>query len=105
MNTQNLVRSIRLIITFYRSHFLVNMLINLACVIILFRWGLVAFQGTLWLKFISYGIIYFLIDPLQKQRYFYYRNLGLGKSILWTVTLSMDFILYISLIILTYHLR
>lgn len=100
-------RSVRLklLFTFYRSHFLADTVITILCLSTFYKWGLVAFQAIFWLKIISYGIIYYFTDALYKNQYYYYQNLGLRKSLLWAVTVSMDFIVFIALIIFIYNIR
>ncbi|UAY55296.1 hypothetical protein [Arachidicoccus terrestris] len=96
---------LKLLFTFYRSHLLADTVITLLCLSTLYKWGLVSFQGIFWLKIISYGVIYYFMDALYKNQYYYYLNLGLSKSALWTVTLSIDFAVFILLIILTCYIR
>lgn len=98
-------RNLRLLWTFYRNHFWADMLLSAIGLWTLHNWGLVAFEAVFWFKIISYGIIYYFVNSLRKNEYYYYSNLGFRKSTLWAITLSVDFVLYITLIILTYQFR
>jgi len=82
-----------------------DLVITAACLWVLFSRGIAAFQGIFWLKIVSYGMIYYFVNALRKNQYYYYNNLGLNKKTLWSTTLVLDFSLYIILIILTYQLR
>lgn len=105
MKTQWCIQSLPIIFTFYKTHFWADMLITCACLWVLYTRGLVAFQGIFWLKILSAAVIYYFVNQLSKHEYYYYQNLGLSKTTLWATTLSLDFILYIAFIILTYHMR
>ena len=96
---------IKLIFTFYRNHFWAGLVVSVLCLWVLISNGLVAFQGCFWLKILSYGVIYYFIDQLRKNQYHYYNNLGLKKSVLWATTLSVDFMFYIVLIIVSYKIK
>jgi len=105
MHTKFWTKQIRRIFTFYRNHFLAGLLISLLCLWTLISNGLIAFEGCFWLKIASYFVIYYFTDQMRKNQYPYYYNLGLKKAVLWSTTIMLDFIIYITLIIASYHLR
>lgn len=58
-----------------------------------------------WFKLISMGFIITYIDNYRKKEYFYYQNLGLSKTALWTVSLVFDLVLFVVLIFGAWQLR
>lgn len=51
------------------------------------------------------GFIITFIDNYRKKEYYYYQNLGLSKTALWSSSLIFDFVLFLGLIIAAYQLR
>lgn len=51
------------------------------------------------------GFIITYINSYRENEYFYYQNLGVSKTTLWTGSLLFDFVLFLILIISAYHLR
>lgn len=96
---------IRLVFTFYKSFLLFSLLITIACLRTFWMQGFAAFFGIFWCKLITLGITYYFINVNKKHEYYYYRNLGVSRTLLWTAALSFDFILFIFLIILAAYLR
>ena len=91
-------KTIRLIWTFYKGFLLASVLINACCLIIFWKYGFPVFTGILWLKIITLGYTYYLINGYKKREYYYYQNLGISKILLWTSTLTFDLSLFIFLI-------
>lgn len=100
-----LVKFIRLNWTFYKNFLLLSAIITAFCLRAIWLNGLSAFFGVFWCKLISLALIYYFVNSNKKNEYYYYQNLGIGKRLLWTTTLSFDFVLFILLLILTYHLK
>ena len=59
----------------------------------------------LWLKIATIGLTWYFIRSYKKKEFYYYRNLGIRDSVLWSVTLSFDFVLCLLLLILTNKLH
>lgn len=96
---------IRFIWTFYKNFLLLSAIITALCLRAFWAYGFVSFFGIFWCKVVTLGVTYYLVNTYKKNEYYYYQNLGVAKTLLWTVTLSFDFILFILLLILTYHLK
>jgi len=67
--------------------------------------GMPFFVIIFWFKVISMGFIISFINSYRKNEYFYYQNLGISKTALWTGSLLFDFVLFLTLIIGIYNLR
>ena len=96
-------KTMRLVCTFYRSFFFLSLIINASCIIIFWKYGYSVFVGVFWLKIATLGLTYYFIDSYKNKEYYYYQNLGISKVLLWVVTFSFDFTLFIFLIMLTYN--
>ena len=99
-----MTRSIRLIVTFYNTYNIPSMLISLLSAAILMKSGLSFFVVVFWFKLIAMAFIITFINSYRKKEYFYYQNLGLSKTALWTYSLVLDFILFLALLIIAYQL-
>lgn len=100
-----ILKTIKLIWTFYQSCLLYSLLINISCLVLFYQYGFGIFTVLFWFKIITLGISYYFINSNKQKEYYYYRNLGVSKSLLWTSTLIFDFVLFIFLIIQTYQLK
>ena len=96
---------IRLIWTFHRSFFLISLIITACCLSIFRQYGFNTFSVLFWLKIATLGLTYYFINGYKNKEYYYYRNLGVSKTLLWTATLIFDFTLFIFLIIQTNKFR
>ncbi|NCI47893.1 hypothetical protein [Sediminibacterium soli] len=92
------VRTIRLIWTFYKSFLLLSLLMTACCLFIFRAYGFSVFIGIFWLKITTLAITYYFINGYKSKEYYYYRNLGVSRVLLWTVTLCFDFMLFLFLI-------
>ena len=96
---------IRLIWTFYKNFLILSAIINFFCLRTLWFNGLSSFFGIFWCKVMTLGVTYYFVNNNKKYEYYYYLNLGVPKTLLWTATLSFDFVLFLLILILTYHLK
>lgn len=96
---------IRLLLTFYKNFFAFNLLISLACALLYWEYGLPIIKVICWFKIATQGLTWYFIRTYKQKEFYYYRNLGIRDSVLWSVTLGFDLGLYILLLILTYLLR
>lgn len=90
-------------VTFYRSFLLVSLFINLCCIRIFLSNGMSSFSTLFWFKITTLGITGYYIHSFKSKEYYYYLNLGLSKSSLWTTTLLFDLFLFVFLIIQINH--
>ncbi|MES2328618.1 MAG: hypothetical protein V4539_03380 [Bacteroidota bacterium] len=99
------LKTIKLIWTFYLGFLLYSMLVTGCCLFFFYRYGLGVFTVLFWFKIITLGISYHFVNEYKQREYYYYRNLGVSKFLLWSVTLSFDFVLFIFLIIQAYQFK
>jgi hypothetical protein len=98
-------KTIRLIWTFYKSFFLLSLLLTIFSLVLFWEYGLSIFSELFWLKIVTLAITFYFINSQKNKEYYYYQNLGLSKNLIWTTSLIFDFFLFILLIILIYNLR
>ncbi|MET0394241.1 MAG: hypothetical protein ABW019_13935 [Chitinophagaceae bacterium] len=89
------LKTIRLTWTFYKSFLFFSLVITTCCLSIFWKYGFSVFFMLFWLKLITLGLTYYFINQYKSREYYYYRNLGVSKSLLWAVTLLFDFALFI----------
>jgi lipopolysaccharide export system ATP-binding protein len=89
-----LVNIINLLLTFYRSFFVLSFLTTFVCLGLFLEYGPDIFFILLWLKLSATALIFFFIRNYKRREFYYYQNLGLSRTFLWTVTLLFDFFLY-----------
>lgn len=94
---------ISIIWIFYRSFILISLIITASCLRAFWLFQFKVFFTIFWFKIITLAITYYFVDVYKRKEYYYYQNLGISKTKLWTVTLGVDFALFISLIILVYN--
>jgi len=99
------MRAIRLILTFYSSFALASSMITLSCISIIYTWGINSFTALFWFKIITLGLIFYYINSSKRDEFYYYKNLGFTKMHLWIPTLLLDFILFLTLMVLTLKFR
>jgi len=100
-----LLKTIKLISTFYKSFMLLSAVITIACLVLFWEYGLGIFSTLFWFKIGTLGLTFYFIDNYKNKEYYYYQNLGVSKVLLWSVTLSFDFALFIFLIIQEYTFK
>ena len=96
---------IRLLLTFYKNFFLFSFLITLSCASLYWEYGPPILTVLVWFKLLTQGLTWNFIRTYKKKEFYYYRNLGLRDTILWSVILGMDLSLFILLLILTHQLH
>lgn len=99
------IRKIRLLFTFFQYFIWVSIFIDAACMYFLWRNGIEAYKLLFWLKLLSMGVSFYLVNEYKKQEYFYFYNFGLSKKTLWITTLAFDLLLFFGLMILAYQFR
>jgi hypothetical protein len=95
-----ILKTIPLLWTFYKNYCFLSALVTFFCVRAFWLHGFTSFTGIFWFKILTLGVTFFFVNQLKKKEYYYYQNLGIGKKLLWTATLSFDFVLFIILLIL-----
>jgi len=95
------MKKIRSVIDFYMSFAFSSIAITFACLYIVVIWGIGTFFLLFWFKIITLAMIWYLTNMYKNHEFYYYKNLGLSKRLLWTSTLSIDMILYLTCFFLT----
>ena len=99
------MRTLRLAFTFYKSYAYVSLLITLCCLMVSYTHGIKTFTALFWFKIITLGLILFFINSYKGDEYYYYKNLGLHKRVLWISTLSFDILVFIILFVISIKIR
>ncbi len=100
-----MTKTIRLLISFYSSFFLLNALVTLSCLLLFLEYGH-SILTTLWcFKLATLVLVMYFINIYKRKQFYYYYNLGLTKTFLWTRTLGFDLALFILLLILVNTFR
>jgi hypothetical protein len=92
------LKKLQAIALFYKSFCLVSLLMTAICLFLFWESGYHIYAVLLWLKLSSVFCIYRFIDTYKSKEFYYYRNLGISKRVLWIVSLSFDLALYLLLI-------
>lgn len=100
-----LLKTIRLIGSFYQSFLLASIIITICCLSIFWSNGFKSFIAIFWFKIITLVITYYFVNSYSSKRYYYYFNLGISKAMLWTVSLIFDVTMFLILIILMNKIR
>ncbi len=100
-----MIKTIRLLLTFYRSYFITTFFLTCCCIKLYLQLGMVYFTALFWFKIITLALIYYAVNANEHHELYYYQNLGVSKRLLWISTLMFDFILFLVLITLTHHSR
>ena len=98
------MKTLRSIFSFYKSFAFVSTLITLVSVFIVYingSAGVSMIQPFFWFKLFTLGAIFYFTNSYKKNEYYYYRNLGISKLILWVPTLAFDITLFSIAIITT----
>jgi len=99
------MRTLRLIASFYKSYVFTSISITMTCLYFPYTIGITSFFPLFWFKIMTLGMIFYLNNSYKRHEFYYYKNLGVSKKLLWISTLSFDFILYIALFIITLKIR
>jgi len=95
----------RLVLTFYRSFVVASIVITVCCAVLVWKYGIGVFVGAFWLKVLSLGVIYYLVNDNKRAEYYYYFNLGLSQLFLWGSAVFIDFVFFATALIITNLLR
>jgi hypothetical protein len=101
----HLLRTPRLILTFYRNFFGASMLITVCCAGLVWKWGMDMFTTLFWFKLVSLGLIFYFVRNIRRDEFYYYQNLGVSRTLLWAASLGLDFCLFLLALIASASLR
>ena len=100
-----IMRTIRLLFTFYKSFAFASLIITLSCLITTYIWGIQTFAAMLFLKIFTLCVIFFYIRSFKKNEFYYYKNLGLTQKHLWIPTFTFEVFLFLILTSLKLNIR
>ena len=92
------MKTIRLILTFYKSFALSSYLITFACFFIMHQSGkngIYLLQALFWFKIFTLGILVLFNNSYKRNEFYYYKNLGVTKLTLWLPILVFDFLFFL----------
>ena len=100
------MKTIRLILTFYKSFAFVSFLITFICLGLISGFiivggpkGISLIQILYWFKIFTLAITVYTINVYKKNEFYYYKNLGLSKFKLWIPIITFDFLFFLITII------
>ncbi len=98
---------IRALYSFYLNHALIGLLLSFCCRYTYKVYGCnyKTLPFLFWFKVITMAIIWYVVTTNKRKEFFYYQNLGISKTLLWTATLGIDFILFVAMLVLTFKMR
>jgi hypothetical protein len=100
-----LLKTIKLIATFYKSFVIASLLITACCLGLFRKYGFGIFEALFWLKIVTLAITFYFINKYKRKEFYYFQNLGISKVLLWCTTLIFDFSLFILGIIEMYKFK
>ncbi|KQC00290.1 hypothetical protein [Pedobacter sp. Hv1] len=102
-----MAKIIRSLCTFYHNFFLVGFILSFCCGYAYQFYGCnyKTLPFLFWFKVITMAIIWYAVTTNKRKEFFYYQNLGISKTLLWMVTLGIDFILFVSMLILAFKMQ
>jgi hypothetical protein len=97
------LKTIRLIVTFYKGFAAASLSLSAICAYIYYSWntGVLVIMPLFWFKAAFYVLVWYYIKTSKRKEFYYYHALGISKRVLWTSAISLDFTLYILVMILT----
>ncbi len=103
------MKTLRLLLTFYRYLAGFSITISIMCLAILIGFGsngVYIVAPLFWYKVFTLVAGVYIINNYKKREFYYYKNLGLSKLKLWIPILLFDFVLFlIALKFLASHLH
>jgi len=96
------MKTLRLILTFYKSFAFTSLMITFICIGLVYGYGEKAIpiiQVLIWFKIITLAIIIYSISKFKRNQFYYYKNLGISRLLLWVSTLIFDFTFFLIAII------
>lgn len=98
-------RFARIIATFYSGFIWPSAVVTLSCAVTYYLNGYAILGTLVWIKIILNTLTAYFIHSFRPREYYYYQNLGFSKSILWSLTFIVDFILFVLILLLAGFIR
>ncbi|MDR3711489.1 MAG: hypothetical protein P4L51_01635 [Puia sp.] len=74
---------------------MLNLLVTLACAFLFGEYGNRIFAVLFWFKIATLALVWYFTEQYKKEEFYYYLNLGVSKTFLWTTTLGFDLSLFL----------
>lgn len=100
-----LLRTSRLVLTFYRNFFWAAIIITACCARIFWKYGIDTFAALFWFKLFTLALIFFFVRNIKRKEFYYYQNLGVSRTLLWVGSMGLDFLLFLLALILSAQFR
>ena len=101
----NLLRIVRLAWTFYLGFLFISLAITACCAFLFWEYGLTMLAILCWLKIATLGMTFVFINRYKEKEYYYYRNLGVHKYLIWSCSLFVDLAIFFLLMFSISHFR
>jgi hypothetical protein len=95
------LKKVGLIWSFYKSFIFLSLIVTACCVVLFWEYHFNIFPILFWLKVATLGITFVYINSFKTNEHYYYQNLGVSKTLLWSGSLIFDFSVFILLIFIT----
>lgn len=97
-----MIKTIRLLLTFYKSFAVASFAITFACLFLMFGFkanGIYMIQVLFWFKIATLALIVYSVNSYKSKEFYYYKNHGLSNRKLWLPILVFDFLVFLISII------
>jgi len=98
-------KNIKLYLEFYKSFCFASILISFVCAYFFIKYGVSVYAPLFWFKIITLALIFYYIKEYKSKEFYFYKNLGVGKKVLWIFSISFDLIIYFVVIIIGLNLH
>jgi len=95
------MRLLKATFSFYWIIFPASFIITLLCTYLLYLHGIRIFFMVFWFKIIVLSILLLFVKSLKKNEFYYYHNLGLSTTRLYSSAISYDLLLFFLSVILS----
>jgi hypothetical protein len=93
------LKTIRVIFTFYSGIAFSSLLVTACGAGLVLAFGLGSFLPAVLIKLVSGAFVFFFTNDYKRNQFYYYHNLGLSKSFLWSLSIGFDYALFLFLLI------
>jgi hypothetical protein len=99
------LRTTRIILTFYKTFAIASLLLSAICAQLFWKYGIGIFFTIFWFKIITLALICYFIRTTKWKEFYYYQNLGVSKTLLWSTTVTADIVLFLVSLIVIYKVK
>lgn len=105
INNAKIIKTLSLIFRFYYNFIFATSIVTLFCIKTYYDSGFETLSSLFYLKIITLAITVYFVRIFKSKELFYYQNLGVSSTFLWTTTLFIDFFIFVITLIITAYLR